>query len=46
VFEESAKSFDLVFSTLKMGRSLAASYTLQSDIQCTSSLSTFVDHNC
>jgi len=30
--------FDLVFSTLKTGRSLAASYTLQSDIQCTSSL--------
>ncbi|KAF9565455.1 hypothetical protein CPC08DRAFT_815475 [Agrocybe pediades] len=33
VFEEADKQFDLVFSTLKTARSLAASYTLQSDIQ-------------
>ncbi|KAF9039389.1 tRNA synthetases class I-domain-containing protein [Panaeolus papilionaceus] len=33
VFEDADKSFDLVFTTLKAGRSLAASYTLQSDIQ-------------
>jgi valyl-tRNA synthetase len=39
VFEEATKRFDLVFSTLKTGRSLAASYTLQSDIQCTPLLS-------
>ncbi|KAG5652557.1 hypothetical protein H0H81_004566 [Sphagnurus paluster] len=33
VFEDADKSFDLVFSALKTGRSLAASYNLQSDIQ-------------
>jgi hypothetical protein len=33
VFEEADKQFDLVFSALKAGRSLAASYNLQSDIQ-------------
>jgi len=33
VFEDADKEFDLVFSTLKTGRSLAASYNLQSDIQ-------------
>ncbi|KAF8063543.1 tRNA synthetases class I-domain-containing protein [Lyophyllum atratum] len=33
VFENADKSFDLVFSALKTGRSLAASYNLQSDIQ-------------
>jgi len=36
VFEDADKQFDLVFSTLKTARSLAASYTLQSDIQCMS----------
>lgn len=34
MFEDADKQFDLVFSALKMGRSLAASYNLQSDIQC------------
>lgn len=29
-----AEEFDLVFSALKTGRSLAASYNLQTDIQC------------
>ncbi|KAF5319390.1 hypothetical protein D9619_008866 [Psilocybe cf. subviscida] len=33
VFEDASKQFDLVFTTLKAARSLAASYTLQSDIQ-------------
>ncbi|KIK07612.1 hypothetical protein K443DRAFT_673192 [Laccaria amethystina LaAM-08-1] len=33
VFEDAEKKFDLVFSTLKAGRSLAASYNLQTDIQ-------------
>ncbi|PPQ73033.1 hypothetical protein CVT24_001413 [Panaeolus cyanescens] len=33
VFDEADKKFDLVFATLKAGRSLAASYTLQNDIQ-------------
>ncbi|KAF9447078.1 hypothetical protein P691DRAFT_776381 [Macrolepiota fuliginosa MF-IS2] len=33
VFEEADKQFDLVFSTLRTGRSLAASYNLQSNIQ-------------
>ncbi|PPR04623.1 hypothetical protein CVT26_015002 [Gymnopilus dilepis] len=33
VFEGAEKQFDLVFSTLKAARSLAASYTLQNDIQ-------------
>lgn len=34
MFEEADKQFDLVFSTLRTGRSLAASYNLQSNIQC------------
>jgi valyl-tRNA synthetase len=34
VFEDADKQFDLVFTTLKAARSLAASYNLQSDIQC------------
>ncbi|KAF8888987.1 tRNA synthetases class I-domain-containing protein [Infundibulicybe gibba] len=33
VFEDADKQFDLVFSTLRTGRSLAASYNLQTDIQ-------------
>ncbi|KDQ24550.1 hypothetical protein PLEOSDRAFT_1094347 [Pleurotus ostreatus PC15] len=33
VFEEADKQFDLIFSALKTGRSLAASYNLQSEIQ-------------
>lgn len=33
VFSEADKQFDLVFSALKTGRSLAASYNLQTDIQ-------------
>ncbi|KAF9476104.1 hypothetical protein BDN70DRAFT_995902 [Pholiota conissans] len=33
VFEEAEKQFDLVFTTLKTARSLAASYNLQNDIQ-------------
>ncbi|KAI5831094.1 hypothetical protein K523DRAFT_379399 [Schizophyllum commune Tattone D] len=32
-FDEAEKQFDLVFSALKTGRSLAASYSLQNDIQ-------------
>ncbi|KAL1719893.1 hypothetical protein EV715DRAFT_289754 [Schizophyllum commune] len=32
-FDEAEKQFDLVFSALKTGRSLAASYSLQKDIQ-------------
>ncbi|KAG6331734.1 hypothetical protein ID866_7353 [Astraeus odoratus] len=32
-FEHAEKQFDLVFSVLRTGRSLAASYNLQSDIQ-------------
>jgi hypothetical protein len=34
VFEDAVKDFNLVFSTVKTGRSLAASYSLQNDIQC------------
>lgn len=34
VFEDAERDFDLVFSALKTGRSLAASYSLQNDIQC------------
>jgi valyl-tRNA synthetase len=37
-FAEAEKQFDLVFSALKTGRSLAASYNLQSEIQCRSFL--------
>ncbi|KAF4597436.1 hypothetical protein EYR40_007895 [Pleurotus pulmonarius] len=33
VFEEADKQFDLIFSALKTGRSLAASYNLQNEIQ-------------
>jgi len=33
VFEDAAKEFDLAFSAVKTGRSLAASYGLQNDIQ-------------
>ncbi|KAF7969993.1 hypothetical protein HWV62_25422 [Athelia sp. TMB] len=33
VFDDADREFDLVFSALKTGRSLAASYSLQSDIQ-------------
>ncbi|TFY78367.1 hypothetical protein EWM64_g5645 [Hericium alpestre] len=33
VFEDADKQFDLIFSAIRTGRSLAASYTLQSDIQ-------------
>jgi len=32
-FEDAERDFDLVFSALKTGRSLAASYNLQNDIQ-------------
>lgn len=32
---DNAEEFDLVFSVIKTGRSLAASYNLQTDIQCT-----------
>jgi hypothetical protein len=38
VFSEEEKDFDLVFTALKTGRSLAASYNVQSDIQCISFL--------
>jgi hypothetical protein len=34
-FADAHKEFELVFSLLKTGRSLAASYNLQVDIQCT-----------
>ena len=34
VFADAHRDFDLVFSALKAGRSLAASYNLQADIQC------------
>ena len=34
VSEAAEQQFDLVFSAIKTGRSLAASYNLQSDIQC------------
>ena len=34
VFEDAVKDFNLVFSAVKTGRSLAASYSLQNDIQC------------
>ena len=33
VFEDATKQFDLVFSAIKTGRSLAASYHLQGDLQ-------------
>jgi valyl-tRNA synthetase len=33
VFEEAERDFELVFSTIKNGRSIAASYNLQNDIQ-------------
>ena len=33
VFEDAAREFDLAFSAVKTGRSLAASYSLQNDIQ-------------
>ncbi|KAH9946584.1 tRNA synthetases class I-domain-containing protein [Amylocystis lapponica] len=33
VFEDAERDFDFVFSAIKTGRSLAASYNLQSDIQ-------------
>jgi len=33
VFEDAVKDFNLVFSAVKAGRSLAASYSLQNDIQ-------------
>jgi valyl-tRNA synthetase len=36
VFDEADKHFDLLFNTIRAGRSLAASYNLQSDIQSTS----------
>lgn len=32
-FEEADKQFDLIFSTLRAGRSLAASYNLLNNIQ-------------
>lgn len=38
VFDDADKQFDLVFSALKAGRSLAASYNLQTDIQRSSSI--------
>lgn len=34
VFEDADKQFDLVFSAVKTGRSSAASYNLQGDVQC------------
>jgi valyl-tRNA synthetase len=34
VFDEADKHFDLLFNAIRAGRSLAASYNLQSDIQC------------
>lgn len=34
-FEQAEKSFDLVFSAIRTGRSLAAQYSLQTDIRCT-----------
>ena len=34
VFEDAVKEFNLIFSAVKTGRSLAASYSLQNDIQC------------
>ena len=33
MFDEADKQFDLLFSGIRAGRSLAASYNLQSDIQ-------------
>ena len=33
MFEDAAKDFDLAFSAVKTGRSLAVSYNLQNDIQ-------------
>ncbi len=35
MFDEADKQFDLLFSGIRAGRSLAASYNLQSDIQST-----------
>jgi valyl-tRNA synthetase len=34
VFDKAEKDFDLVFNAIRTGRSLAAQYNLQSDIQC------------
>jgi len=34
VFEDAVKNFNIVFSAVKTGRSLAASYSLQNDVQC------------
>lgn len=34
IFEDAEGDFDLVLKVLKSGRSLAASYSLQTDIQC------------
>ena len=34
VFEDAVNEFNLTFSAVKTGRSLAASYSLQNDIQC------------
>jgi valyl-tRNA synthetase len=36
VFDDADKEFDLLFNAIRAGRSLAASYNLQSDIQSTS----------
>ena len=36
MFDDADKEFDLLFNTIRAGRSLAASYNLQSDIQSTS----------
>ncbi len=33
MFDEADKQFDLLFSGIRAGRSLAASYNLQSDVQ-------------
>ena len=33
VFDKAEKDFDLVFNAIRTGRSLAAQYNLQSDIQ-------------
>jgi hypothetical protein len=52
VFDEADKQFDLLFSGIRAGRSLAASYNLQSDIQSmclndrrTCSPCSFADHH-
>ncbi len=36
MFEEADRQFDLLFNAIRAGRSLAASYNLQLDIQSTS----------